>query len=208
MQVDVYKKDGQQAGQIELVDDVFAVEPNESAMHRAVVTFLARKRQGTHKTKTRKDVKGGGKKPWRQKGRGTARAGTLSSPLWAGGGTIHGPQPHKYNLKLPKSISRLARKSALSVRCSEKNLMVIEDFTIDEIKTKSMLEVFKNLNVENESILLLLPEANNNIYLSVRNIPKVTVSPAGKISTYHILSHKKILLFKGAIEEIVKTFNN
>ncbi len=208
MQIDVYTKDGQQNGQTELRDDIFAIEPNEHAMHLAVVSYLAAKRQGTHKTKTRDEVRGGGKKPWRQKGRGTARAGSTRSPLWVGGGTIHGPKPHKYHVALPKKLKRLARKSAFSLRCSENNLMIVEDFNLDAIKTKSMAEIFENLKIGGEKVLVLLPGENNNIWLSARNIPKVSVHPADRISTYEILNHKKILLFKSAIDTIEKTFGN
>ncbi|MFP4544377.1 MAG: 50S ribosomal protein L4 [Candidatus Kapaibacterium sp.] len=207
MQVDVYNKDGQQAGTIELNDGIFAIEPNENIMHQAVVAYLANKRQGTHKTKTRSEVSGGGKKPWRQKGRGTARAGSIRSPLWVGGGTIHGPKPHKYTKKMPVKMKRLARKSAFSLRANEKNLMVVEDFTLNEIKTKNMNEILKALKIEGEKTLILLPGQNANIYLSSRNIPNVTVNSADKISTYDILSHKKLLLFKGAIENLEKSFS-
>jgi large subunit ribosomal protein L4 len=208
MLVDVYTKDGQKSGQIELPDDVFAVEPNEHAMHLAVVQYLANHRQGTRKTKLRSEVSGGGKKPWRQKGRGTARAGSTRSPLWVGGGTIHGPKPTVFEMKLPKKIKRLARKSALSLRAKENNLMVVEDFSFDEIKTKSMAQILKNLQLDGASTLLLLPQPDYKLYMSARNIPKVEVAPADKISTYDILKHKKIVLFKGAVEPIQKTFNN
>jgi large subunit ribosomal protein L4 len=208
MLADIYTKDGVQAGQIELKDDIFAAKPNEHAMYQAVVAYLANKRQGNAKTKVRSEVSGGGKKPWRQKGRGTARAGSTRSPLWVGGGTIHGPQPHKYTLELSKKVKRLAKISALSVRCEEKNLLIIEDFTFEEIKTKQMLEVIRNLKVENEKLLILLPEKNDNIYLSSRNIPNVSVYPVDKISTYEILSHKKLLVFKKAVDIIHNTLSN
>lgn len=208
MLVDVYNKDGQVSGQVELTDDIFAAEPNENAMHMAIVIHLAHQRQGTHKTKGRAEVSGGGKKPWRQKGRGTARAGSTRSPLWSGGGTVFGPQPHKYSPKLPKKMRRLARKSALSLRFAEQNLIVLEDFVTDEIKTKNVAQMLQNLKISSESILMLLPEKNDMIYLSARNIPKLSVMPADKISTYDILSHKKLVLFKGAIEPIVNGFAN
>ena len=208
MQVDVYTKDGRTAGQIELQDEIFGIEPNEHAMHMAVITHLARKRQGTHKAKARADVRGGGRKPWRQKGRGTARAGSIRSPLWKGGGTIFGPQPHPYNKRLPRKLKLLAKKSAFSVRLSEQNLMVVEDFNLEEIKTRQMVDFIKNLKIENESILILLPKENNNIFMSSRNIPRVSVKKADSTSTYDILSHKKVLLFKGAVETIANNFKN
>jgi len=208
MLVDVYTKDGQKSGQIELADDVFAIEPNEHAMHLAVVSYLANRRQGTRKTKIRSEVSGGGKKPWRQKGRGTARAGSTRSPLWVGGGTIHGPKPSIFEMKLPKKVKRLARKSAISLRAKESNLIVVEDFTMEQIKTKEMAQILKNLQLDARSTLMLLPDQNFNVYMSGRNIQRFTVGVADKISTYDILKHKKLVLFKGAIEPIVKTFNN
>lgn len=208
MLVDVYSKDGQQVEQIELRDDVFGIEPSEFAMQRAVVVYLAHQRSGTHSTKTRSFVSGGGRKPWRQKGRGTARAGSTRSPIWIGGGTIHGPQPHKYNLKIPKKMKQLAKKSALSLRCAENNLFIVEDFTFEEIKTKQMIEILNNLKLSGEKILVLLPNSDDKVYFSGRNIPKLTITQVDKISTYDILNHKKLLLFKGAIESLMNAFNN
>lgn len=208
MLVDVYTKDGQKSGQIEIADNVFAIEPNEQAMHQAVVSHLANKRQGTRKTKLRSEVSGGGKKPWRQKGRGTARAGSSRSPLWVGGGTIHGPRPSVFEIKMPKKVKRLARKSAISLRVRESNLIILEDFSLGQIKTKEMAQVLKNLQLDEKTTLMLLPSADYNIYMSSRNIQKVTVNVADKVSTYDILKHKKLVLFKSAIEPIVSTFNN
>lgn len=208
MQIDLYSKDGKVTGQVELPADIFEIEPNEHAMHLAVVAYLTNRRQGTAKTKTKAQVSGGGKKPWRQKGRGTARSGSSRSPIWVGGGTIHGPQPRDYNFKLPKKVKRLARKSAFSTRASEKNIMVVEDFSFDSIKTKSMSEVLSNLNIIFEKTLVLLPQSDDVVFLSSRNIPGLSVYPADKVSTYDILNHKYILVFKGAIDTIVKTFNN
>lgn len=208
MQVELYNKDGDNIGQIELNDKVFGIEPREHVMHQAIVAHLANKRQGTAKTKNRSEVSGGGRKPWRQKGRGTARAGSTRSPLWVGGGTIHGPKPHKYTIKLTKKVRQLARHSALSLRLAEKNIKVVEDFSFDEFKTKNMVQVFKNLELENEKTLVLLSEPNQKLYYSTRNIPKVSIQLIDKISTYDILNHKKILLFKGAVEYLNSTINN
>ena len=165
MQIDVYTIDGQKSGTMELPDEIFNVEPHEHAMHLAVKVYLANQRQGTHKTKTRSEVSGGGKKPWKQKGRGTARSGSSRSPIWVGGGTIHGPKPHKYTLGLPKKVKRLARKSALSLRVRENNLLIVDDFTFDSIKTKRMSEAVKNLRIENDKTLLLLPAMDENVIL-------------------------------------------
>jgi large subunit ribosomal protein L4 len=208
MQIDLYTKDGSVKEQIELPSEIFGIEPNEHAMYLAVNAYLTNKRQGTAKTKTKAEVRGGGKKPWRQKGRGTARSGSSRSPIWVGGGTIHGPEPRDYNFKLPKKVKRLARKSAFSTRLSENNILVVEDFSFDEIKTKNMVEVLKNLQIDEEKTLILLPQNDDVVFISARNIPNISVYPADKISTYDILNHKKILLFKSAIETIVKTFGN
>jgi large subunit ribosomal protein L4 len=202
MLIDLYLKDGTKSGQVEVSDNVFAVEPNEHAMHTAVVVYLAHQRQGTAKTKVRHEVSGGGKKPWRQKGRGTARAGSTRSPIWVHGGTIHGPKPRDYDLKMTKKMSRLARRSALSVRAAENNVILVDDFKLDEIKTKLMAEVLKNLDLTGEKVLILLPENNPELYLAARNIPKVAIREAAKITTYDILNYKKLLLFKSAVESL------
>ncbi len=207
MLVDVYNRTGQVVGQTELIDSVFAIEPNEHVMHQAVVTYLANQRQGTKKTKIRSEVSGGGKKPTRQKGMGMARRGSTRSPQYAGGGTVHGPKPIDYRMKLPAKVRRLARKSALSVRLQEQNLIVIEDFNMSEIKTKDFANILKALKIADNSVLVLLPGSEHNVYMSARNIPKVEVNIADKISAYDILRHKKLVLFKGAIEPIVKHLN-
>lgn len=208
MQVELYNKDGQKSGTIELSEEVFAIEPNDDAMHRSVVVYLAHQRQGTHKTKTRAEVSGGGKKPWKQKGRGTARSGSSRSPLWAKGGTIHGPQPHKYEPDLPKKIKKLAKKSALSLRMAEENLLVVEDFSMSEIKTKEFFQILKNLKLDDQKTLIMLSGSDSNLFVSSRNIPNVTVHPYDKVSTYDILNHKKLILFKGAVEKLHEALNN
>ncbi len=208
MKVDVLSAEGQKAGEIELPDNVFNVEPHEHSMYLAVRSYLAHQRQGTHKTKERSEVRGGGRKPWRQKGRGTARAGTTRSPLWVGGGTIHGPRPHKYKVKLPRKVKRLARKSALSLRLREENIVVVEDLQFGEIKTKQMATVLQALNLGQEKVLQVVPEPRKNVYLSSRNIANLSTALATGISAYDILSHKKILLHKSAVDAIVKTFDS
>lgn len=208
MLVNVLNIKGQNTSQIELPDDVFGIQPHEHAMHLAVRVYLSNQRQGTHKTKTRTEVSGGGKKPWKQKGRGTARAGSTRSPVWVGGGTVHGPKPHLYKLDLPKKVRRLARKSAFSLRLQENNLIVVEDLAFHEIKTKQMSDIVKSLNLINDKTLFLIPESEKNIVLSSRNLPKLTTSVADKVSTYDILKHKKLLVSKSAVEKIVNTFLN
>lgn len=208
MLVDILNKNGNNVGQIELADSVFAIQPNEHVMHQAVVTFLANQRQGTKKTKVRSEVSGSGRKPWKQKGRGGSRAGETRSPLWYHGGTIHGPKPIDYRMELPRKVKRLARKSALSVRASENNIIILENMSMDAIKTKEFANVLKAINVSNTSVLVLTPEYDKNLYLASRNIPNVTLNVHDKVSTYDILKHRKLVIFKDAVQPIVDTFEN
>lgn len=207
MQAEVYNRDGQKAGTIDLNSAIFGIEPNEAAMHTAVVFHLANRRQGTRKTKIRSEVSGGGKKPWKQKGRGTARAGSTRSPIWVGGGTIHGPKPQLFHKKMNKKVNRLARRSALSSRIAENNYLIVEDFSLTEFKTKEIAAIIKNLQLTDNSILFVIPEHNEQLFRSARNINKLNIKPAEQISAYDILSHKKILFFKGSIEKIEQVLN-
>lgn len=208
MTVDVVTKDGEKAGSLELPASVFGVEPNEHAMYQAVRSYLASRRQGTAKTKGRGEVRGGGRKPFRQKGTGGARRGSTRSPLLVGGGTIHGPKPHTYSVDLPIKVKRLARKSALSLRALEKNIVVVEDFTLDAPKTKDIVNVMNAINVGGQKVLFLLPAANRMFVLSSRNIPNVTSFPADKISAYDVLNHGKVVIFKSAIETLENSFGS
>ncbi len=207
MNVDIYKIDGKSSGKkIKLDEDIFGIEPNEHAIYLAVKAHLANKRQGTHKAKERSEVRGGGRKPWRQKGRGTARAGTTRSPIWVGGGTTFGPRPRDYSQKLSKKVKQLARKSALSSKLKDKQLMVIEDFTFEEPKTKEFVSILNAFELNGKKVLLLTGKTDLNVYKSGRNIPKVNVMEASKASTYNILNSQLLILQKGAVDEIVKTF--
>ena len=206
MLINMYGKNGSVTGQVELPDEVFNVEPSEHAMYLAVKAYLANQRQGTHKTKVRSEVSGGGRKPWKQKGRGTARSGSNRSPVWVGGGTIHGPRPHLYKQYLPTQMRRLARKSALSLRVQEQNLLIVDDMSFSDIKTKNMITVLKALNLEGQKALIMLKGSDRNTILSARNIPGVSTTPANIASTYDILNHKKIILCKEALQDLVQTF--
>ncbi|MFZ4568307.1 MAG: 50S ribosomal protein L4 [Bacteroidota bacterium] len=206
MLINVYGKNGSVTGQVELPDEVFNVEPSEHAMYLAVKAYLANQRQGTHKTKVRSEVSGGGRKPWKQKGRGTARSGSNRSPVWVGGGTIHGPRPHLYKQYLPTQMRRLARKSALSLRVQEQNLLIVDDMSFSDIKTKNLITVLKALNLEGQKALIMLKGSDRNTILSARNIPGVSTTPANIASTYDILNHKKIILCKEALQDLVQTF--
>ncbi len=209
MKLDIYKTDGSVSGKkIELSEDIFAVEPNDHAVYLTVKSYLANQRQGTHKAKERGEVRGGGKKPWRQKGRGGARAGTIRSPLWVGGGTIFGPRPRNYRQDLPKKIKRLARKSALSYKVKDDQIMVVEDFKFDQPKTKELVSLLKALKINGKKVLLLTGEANDAVYKSGRNIPKVKILEADKASAYDILNNQVLLLQKTAVDVLAKSFEN
>lgn len=203
MKVDVYKIDGTPSGeQVELSDSVFAIEPNDHVVYLAVKTYLANQRQGTHKTKERSEVSGGGKKPWKQKGKGGARAGTTRSPLWVGGGTIFGPKPRDYRQKINKKVSVLARKSALSMKAKANQIIVVEDFNFDAPKTKEFVNILKALKVYGKKTLLLTSENLPNVFKSGRNIEKVFINIAEHASTYELLNNQQLLIQKSAVEKM------
>ncbi len=209
MKVEVYKIDGSKLGeQVELSDDIYAIEPNDHVIYLSVKSFLANQRQGTSKTKERNEVNGGGRKPWRQKGRGGARAGTTRSPLWVGGGTIFGPKPRNHRQKLNKKVRRLARKSALSYKAKSSQIVVIEDFNFDSPKTGEFTAIMKSLNLYGKKTLLLTNGNRENVYKSGRNIDRVRVLEADKVSTYDILNNQVLILQKGTIETIEKSLIN
>jgi large subunit ribosomal protein L4 len=210
MQVEVYKIDGTLSGEkIELDPKVFEIEPNDHAIYQAVRSIQANQRQGTHKVKTRSEVSGGGKKPFKQKKTGRARAGTTRSPLWVGGGSIFGPQPHDYVVKLPLKVRQLARKSALSYKVKDGAIKVIEDFQFPEVKTKRMTAVLKALSVDTKKKTLLLTKATDQtIVKSGRNIAKFSVREADKASTFEILNNKVLLIQKSAVEVLQQSLKN
>lgn len=209
MTLDVYKIDGSKSGEsVELKDDIFNIEPNDHAIYLAVKAYLANQRQGTHKSKERSEVSGGGKKPWRQKGRGGARAGSSRSPLWVGGGTIFGPRPRDYRQDVNKKVARLARKSALSYKAKGEQIFVVEDFGFETPKTQKFAGMLKAFNVEGKKALFLTGDYNVNIYKSGRNISKVKVLQANVASTYDLLNNQVLILQRSAVEALEKTFNN
>ncbi len=201
MLVDVYKIDGTLSGEkVELTDSVFGIEPNDHVIYLSVKAFLANQRQGTHKSKERGEVSGGGKKPWKQKGRGGARAGTTRSPLWVGGGTIFGPRPRDYRQDLPKKVKALARRSALSYKVKDEQLVVVDDFNFDSPKTQSFLSILKALKIEGKKTLVLTNGKQENVWKSGRNINKVKVLEAQNAAPYQILNNQVLLVQKSAIE--------
>lgn len=207
MELDVFKIDGSKSThKVKLADDIFNIEPSDHAIYLSVKSYLANQRQGTHKTKERSEVRGGGKKPWKQKGRGGARAGTTRSPLWIGGGTTFGPRPRNYRQDLSKNVKRLARKSALSYKAKNNEIVVVEDFNYDEPKTKDVVEMLEALELNEKKVLLLTNGNLENVYKSARNIQKIQTLEADKASTYDILNNQVLLVQKGGIELIHKTF--
>ena len=202
--VSVYNIEGKEVGTIDLNDAVFGVEVNEHLVHMAVVSQLANKRQGTQKAKTRSEVSGGGRKPWRQKGTGHARQGSTRSPQWTGGGVVFAPVPRDYSIKMNKKERRLALKSALTSRVQENKLIVLEDLTLDEAKTKAMQTVLNNLNVS--KALVVLNEENKNVVLSTRNIPDVVTAYTNTINVFDILKYNTLILTKSAVASIEEVY--
>ncbi|MBO8172764.1 MAG: 50S ribosomal protein L4 [Bacillaceae bacterium] len=199
--VTLYNQSGAQAGEIELSDAVFGIEPNEHVLYDAVVMQQASQRQGTHKVKNRSEVRGGGRKPWRQKGTGRARQGSIRSPQWVGGGVVFGPQPRDYGYKLPKKVRRLAMKSALSSKVKNDEIVVLEDLKLDAPKTKEMAGILKNLNADNKA-LIVLSEFDENVVLSARNIPGVTLVDAAGINVLDVLNHDKLVITQEAVQKV------
>ncbi|WP_374719331.1 50S ribosomal protein L4 [Parageobacillus toebii] len=199
--VALYNQSGETIGEIELNDSVFGIEPNKHVLFEAVVMQRASLRQGTHKTKNRAEVSGGGRKPWRQKGTGRARQGSIRAPQWRGGGTVFGPVPRSYSYKLPKKVRRLAIKSALSSKVLENNIVVLDNLTLEAPKTKEMVKILNNLSVDRKA-LIVTDDVNENITLSARNIPGVTVVTANGINVLDVLNHDKLVITKAAVEKV------
>jgi len=209
MKLDVFKKDGTKNGEtVELKPEIFEIEPNDHAIYQAVRSYWANQRQGTHKVKERSEVRGGGKKPFSQKKTGRARQGTGRSPLMPGGGSIFGPKPHDYVVKLPAKVKRLARKSAWSYKAKDGQIVVVEDFTFDAPKTKAMVSILNALQVNKKKVLLLTSSADANIVKSGRNIPTLNILEAAKASTYDILNNNVVVMTKSSVDVIHKTFAN
>lgn len=208
MEVKVLDINGKETGRsVQLADSVFAIEPNKHAIYLDVKQYLANQRQGTHKAKERAEVAGSTRKIKKQKGTGTARAGSAKSPVFKGGGTIFGPRPRSYSFKLNKALKRLARKSAFTMKAQEANLFVVEDFTFEAPSTKNFINVLKALGLESKKSLFVLGESNKNVYLSSRNLERTSVVTSSELNTYGILNAKSLVLTEGSLEGIVENLS-
>ena len=203
--VALYSTTGEQVGEMLLADSVFAVEVNEAAMHQAVLTYLANRRIGSAATKTRTEVRGGGRKPWKQKGTGRARHGSIRSPIWKGGGVVFGPHPRSYRMSLPKKVRRLALKSSLTCKINSGSLLVLESLAMEAPKTREMAGVFKNLKT-GRKVLLVLDTPQENVIKSVRNIPGVKTLNAWQLNVYDILNSENLVLTKDAVARVEEVF--
>ena len=202
--VSVYNIDGKEVGSIELNDAVFGVEVNEHLVHMAVVNQLANNRQGIQSAKTRSEVSGGGRKPWRQKGTGHARQGSTRAPQWTGGGVVFAPKPRDYSFKMNKKEKKIALLSALSSKVNDSKIVVLDSFNLDEIKTKKFAEVMNNIKVSNA--LFVIEGENKNVVLSGRNIPTVKVSATNEINTYDVLKYDTLVVTKAAVEKLEEVY--
>ncbi|OYU84252.1 MAG: 50S ribosomal protein L4 [Flavobacterium sp. BFFFF2] len=208
MEAKVLDIHGKETGRtIQLSDSIFGIEPNKHAIYLDVKHYLANQRQGTHKAKERAEVAGSTRKIKKQKGTGTARAGSRKNPLFKGGGTVFGPRPRSYSFKLNKNLKRLARKSAFATKLQESNLIVLEDFNFEAPNTKNFINILKALGLDNKKSLFILGDYNNNVYLSSRNLKASSVVTNSEISTYSILNAGKVVLLEGALEGIEETLS-
>ena len=203
--VSVFDVNGKKVSDIDLADGIFGIEPNTSAMHLVVVNYLANQRQGTQSTLTRAEVSGGGKKPWRQKGTGRARQGSTRSPQWYHGGIAHGPKPREYGFDINKKVRRLAMKSALSSKAAAEEIVVLESLELNEIKTKEVVKVLSNLET-GKKVLVVLPEKNDVIYRSARNIAGVKTTLVNTLNVYDILNCDTIVILKDSVAKIEEVY--
>ncbi len=203
--IDVYNIEGKKVSSIELADSVFGIEPNEKIVHSVLVNYMANQRQGTASTKTRAEVSGGGRKPWKQKGTGRARQGSIRAPQWFKGGIALGPKPRDYSYRLNKKERRLAVRSVLSSKVLENNLVVVDTMNFDEIKTKNMVSALSNLKVEGKT-LIVLPEKNENVQKSARNIEGVKTSLVNTINVYDLLKYNKLILTVDAVKNLEEVY--
>jgi large subunit ribosomal protein L4 len=208
MNFNTIKPDGTKGTAVKVDNGVFKIKPNEAVVYQAVIQELHNQRQGTHSAKSRGMVKGGGRKPWRQKGRGVARAGTIRSPLWKGGGTVFGPEPHPYKKRMPKKMKQLARKSVLSHKASKGEIFIVDELIQPEPKTSTFYGFLISLDIQEKKVLVLPEEMEKNIRLSVRNLPNVNIKKADSASTYDLINHEVLLFDKPGLLLLNKKLSN
>ncbi len=206
MQVKLYNQEGAEVGKVELKPEVFEVEPSEALVHQYVVTYLARQRQGNASTKQRAAVHGGGRKPWRQKGTGRARAGTIRSPLWRGGGTVFGPSPRLYGNAMPKKMKKMAIRSVFAHKARADRIRVIDQIKLDEIKTKSIVSMLTRFDLTGKKCLILDENENQNCHLSCRNLPRVMYSRASLANGYDLLNADYVLMTRAGLDKVHEVF--
>ena len=207
MEANVHNIEGKSTGRsIDLPDEIFNVEPNDHLLYLSVKQYLAAQRQGTHESRERGEIRGSTKKIKKQKGTGTARAGSIKSPLFRGGGRVFGPRPRDYSFKLNKKVKGLARKVALSQKASEGKIVVVEDFTFESPKTNQFINVMKNFEIENQNHLVVLADYDSNVYLSGRNVKKAAVKKAADLNVFEILKATKIIMVEGALDQIKEQY--
>jgi large subunit ribosomal protein L4 len=206
--VPLYNVSGEQIGEIELNESVFGIDVHQSVLHDAVVAYLANQRQGTHDTKTRGEVRGGGRKPWRQKGTGRARAGSSSSPIWKGGGIVFGPHPRDYSIRLPKKVRRLAIKSALSSKVESGSIIVLDQLSLEIPKTKEMIRILDNIKASGSKALLVTAAVDENVIKSSRNIDGVKSTTASFLNVYDIMAHQTLVITRDAVTKVEEVLAN
>jgi large subunit ribosomal protein L4 len=204
-ELDIISKENKSVGKVDLPDDIFGVEVKDGLLHEVVRNHLANKRQGCAATKTRGLVRGGGRKPYKQKGTGRARAGSNRSPLWKGGGTVFGPHPRDYSYKLPKKMKWAALSSALTVKLNDEEVVIIDEIAVNEPKTKEVRGLLKGLNLERD-VLIIVPAKSESLELAVRNLPGVRVSRVSELNVYSVLSHEKLLITREAVEKMKEVY--
>jgi large subunit ribosomal protein L4 len=193
-------------GSVNLPEAIFGLPVRKDILHASVLNYLANQRQGTHASKTKGLVSGGGKKPWKQKHTGRARAGSIRSPLWRGGGTVFGPQPRDYSYRLPKNLKRRAVGEAFSAKVTDNAMTIVDTIAVEKPRTKDMVAILRNLGLEGKSVLVVIPEKDDNVFLSARNIPRVKVSRVSDLNPYEILTHETILITKSALDRVPEVF--
>lgn len=204
LNVNVYDKDGKQIDSVKMREEIYGIEPNEYVVHSVIVAYLRNQRQGTASTKTRGEIRGGGAKPWRQKGTGRARSGSIRSPLWKGGGTIFGPRPRKYTYRLNKRVKMLAYASVLADKVQNNEMYIIEEFEFDKPKTKEALKILENMELKDKKVLIVLDRVDTNVLYSFRNLPKVKVIWVGNVTVYDLVNYDKLIITKKAIDILEK----